>query len=182
MPEVPLSLQNTIDQGNNSWVSSILVILIGAFMSILDSSIVNVAIPTMMNDFHSTMSRIQWVNTIYMLTLGVIVPTSGWLGERLGLKRLYVYSLIVFTIGSALCSFAWSENVLILARVVQAIGGGMIMPTSMSMLYAVVPRPKIGTAMGMFGFSMQASVFWHCLFSRSLRLPNPFWISGFSNI
>lgn len=139
---------------NKSWVLSVLVMLIGGFMSILDSSIVNVAIPTMMHDFQATMSSIQWVTTIYMLTLGVIVPTSGWLGDFLGFKRLYVYSLIVFTLGSALCSLSWSENVLIAARVVQAIGGGMIMPTMMAMVYSVVPRDKIGSAMGIFGLTM----------------------------
>ncbi|MDR3271085.1 MAG: MFS transporter, partial [Peptococcaceae bacterium] len=73
---------------NKSWLIVMMVMLIGSFMSILDSSIVNVAIPTMMNDFHTTLMKIQWVNTIYMLALGVVVPASGWLGDRFGLKRL----------------------------------------------------------------------------------------------
>ncbi|MHB1651863.1 MAG: DHA2 family efflux MFS transporter permease subunit [Desulfitobacteriaceae bacterium] len=137
-----------------SWVVVVMVMLIGGFMAILDTSIVNVAIPTMMNDFQSTMSKIQWVTTIYMLTLGVVVPTSGWLGDFWGFKRLYIYSLIAFTVGSALCSLAWSENVLIAARVVQALGGGMIMPTMMAMVYSVVPREKMGSAMGLFGLTM----------------------------
>jgi len=137
-----------------SWVVSTLVMVIGGFMATLDQSIVNVAIPTMMNDFQTSMSHIQWVTTIYMLTLGVVVPTSGWLGDKLGFKRLYIYSLVVFTIGSALCTLAWSENVLIAARVVQALGGGMIMPTTMSMLYTVVPKDRIGQAAGVFGLTM----------------------------
>ena len=141
-------------KNDKSWVLSVLVMLIGGFMAILDSSIVNVAIPTMMNDFQATMSSIQWVTTIYMLTLGVIVPTSGWLGDYFGFKKLYVYSLVMFTLGSALCSLAWSEHVLIAARVVQALGGGMIMPTMMSMVYSVVPREKMGSAMGIFGLTM----------------------------
>lgn len=137
-----------------NWQLATAVMLIGGFMAILDSSIVNVAIPSMMTDLGSTLTQIQWVTTVYMLTLGVIVPTSGWLGDYLGFKRLYVYSLAVFTIGSALCSFSWSENILIAARVVQALGGGMIMPTMMAMIYQVVPREKIGSAMGIFGLTM----------------------------
>jgi EmrB/QacA subfamily drug resistance transporter len=133
------------------WHIPILVILIGGFMSTLDSSIVNVAISAMMKDFQVTTSQIQWVVTVYLLTLGVVVPASGWLADYLGLKRLYIYALIVFTIGSALCSLAWDENVLIAARAVQAVGGGMIMPTIMSIVFKLVPKEQIGAAMGSFG-------------------------------
>ncbi|ADY54605.1 drug resistance transporter, EmrB/QacA subfamily [Syntrophobotulus glycolicus DSM 8271] len=145
------------DRQGMKWQLSLLIIFIGPIMAMLDSSIVNVAIATMMNDFQTTTSHIQWVVTIYMLALGVIVPTSGWLGDYLGYKRLYLYSLFSFTLGSALCSIALSENFLIAARVIQAIGGGMIMPTTMSMLYKIVPREKIGSAMGMFGISMMVA-------------------------
>jgi len=72
------------------WMAPVLVALIGAFMSILDTSIVNVAIPTMMNVFNVDTSEIQWVSTIYLLALGVVVPFSAWLGDRLGFKRLYI--------------------------------------------------------------------------------------------
>ncbi|MFZ3373674.1 MAG: MFS transporter, partial [Desulfitobacteriaceae bacterium] len=105
---------------DGKWGMMMVIIMLGSFMAILDNTIVNVAIPGMMRDFQTTTSRIQWVTTIYMLTLGVVVPTCGWLGEALGYKKLYIYSLAVFTIGSAMCSFAWSENVLIVARVIQA--------------------------------------------------------------
>ena len=136
------------------WVLAMAVVLIGAFMAMLDSSIVNVAIKSMMDDFQATTSQIQWVITIYMLTLGVVVPTSGWLSDYLGYKKLYIYSLVIFTLGSLLCSLAWSETILIAARVVQAVGGGMVMPVTMSMMYALVPKEKIGSAMGFFGMTM----------------------------
>ena len=142
---------------DGKWGLMMFIILIGAFMAILDSAIVNVAIPAMMHDYQTTTSRIQWVTNIYMLTLGVVVPTSGWLGDVLGYKKLYIYSLALFTIGSGLCSLAWSENVLIGARVIQALGGGMIMPTTMAMVYMIVPREKIGSAMGLFGISMMVA-------------------------
>ncbi len=141
-------------QENSNWVIPTLVTVIGGFMAILDSSIVNVAIPTMMNDFHTTLAHIQWVSTIYMLTLGVIVPTSGWLGDKLGYNKLYAYSLIVFTLGSGLCAMALSENFLIVARVIQAIGGGMIMPTMMTMVYTLVPKSKFGQATALIGITM----------------------------
>ncbi|NLI91202.1 MAG: DHA2 family efflux MFS transporter permease subunit [Peptococcaceae bacterium] len=140
--------------GSQKWHLSMFVILIGTSMAVLDSSIVNVAISAMMHDFQTTTSRIQWVVTIYMLALGVVVPTSGWLGDYFGYKRLYTYALAVFTLGSLFCSLSWSENVLIVARVVQATGGGMIMPTTMSMIYSLVPRNKMGSAMGAFGIAM----------------------------
>ena len=136
------------------WVAPVLVALIGAFMSILDTSIVNVAIPTMMNVFNVGTNEIQWVSTIYLLALGVVVPFSAWLGDRLGFKRLYMLSLGAFTVGSLLCSFAWDLNSLIVARVIQAIGGGMIMPTTMAMIFRMVPRHQFGMAMGIFGIAI----------------------------
>lgn len=132
----------------------VLVALIGAFMSILDSSIVNVATAAIMNVFNTTTSQVQWVSTIYMLALGVIVPLCGWLGDKLGFKRLYIISMAIFVLGSLLCTISWSITALIGARVVQAIGGGMIMPTTMAMIYRMVPRDKIGGAMGIFGIAL----------------------------
>ena len=85
----------------------IIVMLIGGFMSMLDSSIVNVALSQMMSAFGVGADKIDWVLTIYMLVLGVVVPSSGWLGDRFGLKNLYLISLAIFTVGSACCSLAW---------------------------------------------------------------------------
>jgi len=139
------------------WVVSVLVVLIGPFMAILDSSIVNVAIPTIMHVFNTNTSTVEWVVTIYMLALGVVVPLSNWLGNRLGLKTLYILSLSVFTLGSLLCAFSWSITSLIVSRVVQAVGGGMIMPTTMSMIYSLVPRESFGSAMGIFGIALMVA-------------------------
>ena len=136
------------------WLGPVLVALIGAFMSILDSSIVNVALPTIMAKFNAGISSVQWIATAYLLALGVIVPLSGWLGDRLGFKRLYILSLGVFVFGSLLCAVSWDVNALIVARVVQAVGGGMIMPTTMAMVFRMVPRDKIGSGMGIFGIAL----------------------------
>ncbi|NTW05612.1 MAG: DHA2 family efflux MFS transporter permease subunit [Peptococcaceae bacterium] len=130
-----------------------MVLVLGAFMAILDGSIINVALPRLMAIFNVNPSKIQWIMTAYLLTSGVVVPITGYLGDRFGYKRIYIYSTIAFTIGSALCGIAWSNNSLIIFRVVQAIGGGMLIPLSMSIIYRIIPRQKIGMAMGVWGIS-----------------------------
>jgi MFS family permease len=116
------------------WLVPVLVTLIGVFMSILDSSIVNVAISSIMTVFNTDTAGVEWVSTAYMLAMGIVVPMSGWLGEKLGLKQLYLACLVAFTLGSVLCAAAWSLESLIFARVLQALGGGMLMPTVMAMI------------------------------------------------
>src|SRR5437879_1764624 len=102
-------------QGN--WVVPLAVVVIGTFMSLLDTSIVNVAIPTMQNQFGVSTHGIEWVSTAYTLCLGVVVPTSAWLGERVGLRRLYVISLLSFAVFSALCGMPGDLNSMIFYRV-----------------------------------------------------------------
>jgi len=136
------------------WLLPVLVTLIGVFMSILDSSIVNVAISTIMNVFNTDTSGVEWVSTAYMLAMGMVVPMSGWIGDRIGLKNLYLWSLIAFTAGSMLCAAAWNIESLIGARIIQAFGGGMLMPTVMAMIYRLVPRNKMGAGMGIFGMAL----------------------------
>ncbi|NPV89278.1 MAG: DHA2 family efflux MFS transporter permease subunit [Firmicutes bacterium] len=130
-----------------------MILILGSFMSILDSSIVNVALPKLMSIFGVSADDIQWVMTAYLLTSGVVVPMTGYLSDRYGGKRLYIASLIVFTVGSGLCALAWSNNSLIFARVLQALGGGMVIPISMAMMFNLVPREKMGMAMGVWGIS-----------------------------
>jgi len=146
--------ENTQSTKQKNWHLCVLIALIGAFMTILDSSIVNVAIPTMMHVFNTDLSSIQWVVTIYLLSLGVVVPVSGWLGDKLGFKKLYIYSLLVFTLGSLFCALSWNVPSLIISRVIQALGGGMIMPITMAMIVRIVPINKMGTAMGIFGIAL----------------------------
>jgi EmrB/QacA subfamily drug resistance transporter len=137
-----------------AWGIALLTLVVGAFMSLLDSSIVNVAVPTLETAFSATTAQIQWVITVYLLVLGVVVPSSGWLSDRFGMKRLYLASLALFTVGSFLSGFAWSVPTLIVFRAFQALGGGLIMPVTMSMIYQIVPRSRIGSAMGIFGLAL----------------------------
>src|SRR5437588_1028972 len=105
-----------------------LVVLVGTVMSVLDTTIVNVALATLSRELHSTISSIQWVVTGYMLALGTVIPVTGWAGRRFGATRVYLASVVLFTIGSALCGLATSPTELIVFRVLQGVGGGMILP------------------------------------------------------
>ena len=142
------------DLRSGNWGLPLTVLVVGMFMSILDTDIVNVAVPTMQREFGSTTDQVQWVATIYTLALGIVVPASGWLGDRFGLDRIYNVALVAFAAGSALCGVAWSLNSLLFFRVVQAIGGGLMPAVSMAMLYKIVPPQKLGVAMGLFGLGV----------------------------
>ena len=130
------------------------VLITGMFMSVLDVSIVNVAISTIQVELGGSTADVAWISTAYTLVLGVVVPTSAWLGNCFGLGRVYTLSLAGFAIASALCGLAWSLNSLIAFRVIQAIPGGLLPAVTLTMVYRIVPRQKIGTAMGMYGLGI----------------------------
>jgi EmrB/QacA subfamily drug resistance transporter len=138
----------------DKWGLPLAVVVVGMFMSVLDTSIVNVAIPTMQGQFGASPDQISWVATAYTLCLGIVVPTSAWLGERLGLRRLYLISLLGFSFFSALCGTADSLNMMIVYRILQAIPGGVIPVTCLTILYKLVPPRKLGVAMGMYGLGI----------------------------
>src|SRR4051812_12626185 len=117
------------------------VVILGMTMSILDTTIVNVALDTLGRELGSTLAQIQWVATGYLLALAAVIPLTGWAARRFGAKRVYLASIALFTIGSALCGVAESSTTLILFRVLQGIGGGMIMPVA-QMIMAEVSGPK----------------------------------------
>jgi EmrB/QacA subfamily drug resistance transporter len=150
-PPAPAAPAPAAQQG---WGLPMIVLITGMFMSVLDVSIVNVAIPTMQRDFGSTTEEIQWVATAYSLALGVVVPVSAWCGDRFGSTRVYNISLIGFAAGSALCGLAWNLNSMIVFRVIQAIPGGVLPVVTLTILYRIVPKEKIGAAMGMYGLGI----------------------------
>ncbi|KQL48370.1 MFS transporter [Brevibacillus choshinensis] len=139
--------------GSGGMWFSLLAILSGTFVAILNNSLINVALPAMVNIFGSTTDTMQWVLTGYMLANAVMIPMSGSLSAKFGAKKVFVISLSSFTIASVLCALAWSDTTLIAFRVVQGLSGGMIMPIGMSMIYMIVPREKIGMALGIFGIA-----------------------------
>ena len=133
------------------------IIILGVFMAILDTSVVNVAIPKMETALNASTDQIQWVVTGYMLVLGMLIPISGWLTDKFGAKKLFLFSLATFTIGSALCGVAWNLETIILFRIVQALGGALMQPVAMSMIFRIYPPERRGTVMGIFGIAMMAA-------------------------
>src|SRR5690242_19702212 len=136
------------------WGIPLAVLVSGMFMSVLDTSIVNVAVPTIETTFGATTDEVAWIVTAYALSLGVVVPLSAWLAARLGPARVYAAALFTFGAASALCGLAWNLESLIAFRVLQAVPGGLLPPLSMAMLYRIVPPHKIGRAMGMYGLGI----------------------------
>jgi EmrB/QacA subfamily drug resistance transporter len=130
------------------------VAMLGAVMSILDTTIVNVALATLGKDLHSNLSHIQWVVTAYMLALAAVIPVTGWASRRFGAKPLFLISLTLFTIGSALCGFATSSTELILFRVLQGIGGGMIMPLAQIIMANAAGPKRMGRVMALVAVPM----------------------------
>src|SRR6201996_8313183 len=130
------------------------VVILGAVMSILDTTIVNVAIDRLSIDFHASLTTIQWVVTGYTLALAAVIPATGWAADRFGTKRIYLASLALFMLGSALCAVSWSADSLIAFRVLQGIGGGMIMPAVMTIMTKKAGPHRMGRVMGILGVPM----------------------------
>jgi EmrB/QacA subfamily drug resistance transporter len=127
------------------WISA--VVLIGSMMSILDTTIVNVALATLGRDLHASVAQIQWVVTGYMLALAAVIPVSGWAAERFGSKRMYLLSVVLFTVGSILCGISTSTTELVVFRVLQGVGGGMILPLGQMVMAEAAGPKRMGRVM-----------------------------------
>jgi len=133
-------------------------VMIGTFMAVLDATIVNVGLPKIMASFGVGLDKIEWVLTAYMLSLAVMLPTSGWLADRFGYKRVYFLGLLMFTFGSFLCGISPTENMLIASRVIQGLGAGCLMPVGMAIISREFPPEKRGIALGFWSIASAASV------------------------
>ncbi len=129
-------------------------VMFGIFMIILDSTIVNIAFPTLRLAFGARLEDAQWVISIYVLALGITTPISGFLGDRFDIKRVYLFGIGLFAFGSFLCGIAPSLGLLIAARVLQGIGGGIAQPLGPAQLYRAFPPKEQGTALGIFGIAL----------------------------
>src|SRR3954454_16615290 len=130
------------------------VVVLGAIMSILDVTVVNVAINTLAEEFDTTLSTIQWVVTGYTLALATVIPLTGWAADRFGTKRLYMISITLFALGSMLSGLAWSAESLIAFRILQGFGGGMIMPAGMTILTRAAGVDRVGRVMAVICIPM----------------------------
>jgi DHA2 family multidrug resistance protein len=133
-------------------------VMIGTFMAVLDATIVNVGLPKIMASFGVGVDKIEWVLTGYMLSMAVMLPTSGWLADRFGYKRVYFLGLFFFTLGSFLCGISSTENMLIASRVIQGLGAGCLMPVGMAIITREFPVEKRGLALGFWSIASAASV------------------------
>jgi EmrB/QacA subfamily drug resistance transporter len=136
------------------WVA-LAVVLAGTIMTILDATIVNIAIPTLQHDLHAgSYTDIAWVVTGYLLAQGAVIPLTGWATDRWGTKRLYLITIVTFTVASMLCGISQNLGELIFFRVVQGMGGGMLMPIGMTIILQAVGPQQMGRVMGIFGVPM----------------------------
>ena len=130
------------------------VVVCGAAMTILDSTIVNVAIERLAVAFDSRLATIQWVSTAYLLALASVIGLAGWASDRFGTRRTFMAAVSAFLVGSLLCGLAWSAGSLIAFRVLQGLGGGLVMPVGMTILARAAGPDRMGRVMALVGVPM----------------------------
>ncbi|WP_082748147.1 DHA2 family efflux MFS transporter permease subunit [Nocardioides jensenii] len=130
------------------------VVVLGAIMSILDITVVSVALETFQNDFDATSAEVAWTMTGYTLALASVIPLTGWAADRFGTKRLYLIAVTLFAAGSVLCATADDLNTLVIYRVLQGLGGGMLMPLGMTILTRAAGPHRVGRVMAILGIPM----------------------------
>jgi EmrB/QacA subfamily drug resistance transporter len=127
------------------------VTVLGTVMSVLDTTIVNVALEPLARSLHSDQSALSWVVTAYLLAIAAISPIAGWASRRVGTYRLYLLSLVLFTLGSLACGLAWDTTSLVVARILQGAGGALLMPVGQSIIVNAAGRANLGRVMGTLG-------------------------------
>ena len=130
------------------------VVVLGAIMSILDTTVVSVALPTFQTVFDATYAQVAWTMTGYTLALATVIPLTGWAADRFGTKRLYMLALTLFILGSIACGLAWNIQSLITFRILQGFGGGMLMPLGMTIMTRAAGPARIGRVMAVLGVPM----------------------------
>ncbi|SFB44070.1 drug resistance transporter, EmrB/QacA subfamily [Cohnella sp. OV330] len=174
--EVPFSLKAILPP--------LMAIIVGMIMVILDSTVVNNAIPKLVDYFHTDLKTIQWTVTGYTLALSAVIPLAGWMTDKFGSKQIFMITISLFTVGSLLCGIAQTPEQLIAFRIVQGLGGGMVAPIGMAMVFKIAPPERRGSIMGVLGIPMLMapafgpvlsgwlvdSVSWHWIFIINLPI------------
>ena len=130
---------------------TLLVVSVGAFLSVLELTVVNVALNTLEHDLHASIVSVQWIVTAYLLALAAVVPLTGWLARRFGPRRLYIGAMAIFVVASALCAISWSITSLIVFRVLQGMGGGVLLPTAQTLGARAAGPARMRRAIGVIG-------------------------------
>lgn len=132
----------------------IAVVVLGAITTVLDATIVSVAIETLAGRFDAPLATIQWVMTGYLLALAAVIPVTGWAADRFGGRRVWMVAVGLFVAGSVLCGIAWSAQSLVFFRILQGLGGGMVAPVGMTLVAQAAGPQRMGRAMSMIGIPM----------------------------
>ncbi|WP_410511137.1 MDR family MFS transporter [Paenibacillus sp. BR2-3] len=135
-------------------IPPLMAIIVGMIMVILDSTVVNVAVPNLVEYFSSDLKTIQWAITGYTLALSAVIPLAGWMTDKFGSKQVFLATVTMFVLGSMLCSLSQTSTQLIIFRVIQGLGGGMIAPIGLAMVFRLAPPERRGSIMGMLGVPM----------------------------
>lgn len=133
-------------------------VMIATFMAVLDATIVNVALSKLMASFGVSVDQVEWILTAYLLVFGVVLPSSGWLADHWGYKRVFITGLFLFTLGSFLSSLSWAFGILIFFRVLQGAGAGLLLPVGLAIITREFPPEKRGIALGFWSVAASASV------------------------
>ena len=136
--------------GRNPWLA-LVVLCMGFFMILLDTTIVNIAIPSIIDGLGATLDSILWVLNSYILVYAVLLITASRMGDRFGQRNMFAAGLVIFTVASALCGLAQDSNQLILGRVVQGVGGALLTPQTLAIISVMFPPARRGAAMGVWG-------------------------------
>src|SRR5690242_6200070 len=131
-----------------------ITVSLASVLELLDTSIVNVAIPHVMGNLGATLDEIAWVSTGYIVANVIVLPITGWLSAYFGRRRYFASSIAIFTIASFLCGNSHTLSELILWRIIQGMGGGALLSTSQAILYEEFPKSEYGTAMAIFGIGV----------------------------
>lgn len=134
-----------------SIIVPLIAIIAGVFMVVLNSTSMNVALTTLLQDLNTDFPTIQWTVTGYMLAQASVIPLAGWLSDRFGAKTVFLSSITLFTVASILCAIPNSAGLLIVFRIIQGLGGGCVIPIAMAYVYRLSPHHKVGTVMAMMG-------------------------------
>lgn len=130
------------------------ILIVGCFLSTLNQTLLNVALSNFMNTFDVSAATVQWLSTGFMLVNGVLVPITAFLMKRFTTRQLFISSMLFLLIGTAICAVAPNFTLLLIGRMTQAVGAGIIMPLMMSVILIIFPMEKRGSAMGLIGFAM----------------------------
>ncbi|MFB5761335.1 DHA2 family efflux MFS transporter permease subunit [Paenibacillus medicaginis] len=149
-----LQLESNQEFSVKTILAPLLAVVIGMMMVILDNTIVNVAVPNLQEYFGSSLQLIQWTITGYTLALSAVIPLAGWMIDKFGAKRIFLISIALFTLGSILCALASTPEQLIWFRITQGIGGGMISPIGITLIFKMAPEDKRGAVMSVLGIPM----------------------------